>query len=98
MARLSGLPASIRVRLAIAQPFIIFCLFVISCFAFSGKARAQQDNSAMPAEEIIQILQQNPDLLAEAKTQIVSTLGDRGYAVTQSDITDDRLFSEIRSD
>ncbi|HEY6972403.1 MAG TPA: SLBB domain-containing protein [Candidatus Angelobacter sp.] len=52
----------------------------------------------MAAEEIIQILQQNPDLLAEAKTQIVSTLRDRGYAVTQSDITDDRLFSEIRSD
>src|SRR6185312_13701583 len=45
-----------------------------------------------------QILQDNPDLLANAKSQIVEQLQDRGNAVTERDITDDRLFSEIRSD
>jgi len=52
----------------------------------------------LPAEQIIQILQQNPDVLADAKAQIVTSLRDRGYSVTQADITDDRLFSQIRSD
>ena len=58
----------------------------------------QEDPNPLPAEQIIQILQQNPDVLADAKAQIVTTLRDRGYAVTQADITDDRLFSQIRSD
>jgi protein involved in polysaccharide export with SLBB domain len=59
---------------------------------------AQDDSGVMPADQIIQILQENPDVLADAKAQIVRELRDRGYAVTESEITDDRLFSEIRSD
>jgi protein involved in polysaccharide export with SLBB domain len=50
------------------------------------------------ADEIIEILQQNPDILAEAKAEIVAQLRDRGYPVTERSITDERLFSEIRSD
>src|SRR5262245_49168311 len=60
-------------------------------------AQSPQDED-LPADDIIEILQQNPDLLAEAKAEIVAQLRDRGYPVTDRSITDDRLFSEIRSD
>ena len=77
----------------------LWCVAVFSCLLFAGTACAQQaDPNPLPADDIIQILQQNPELLADAKAQIVTTLRDRGYAVTQADVTDDRLFSEIRSD
>ena len=93
MRRLSGLVPSIRVLHS------LWCVCLLACLLFAGIANAQQDDSgALPAEQIIQILQQNPDLLAEAKDQIVTSMRDRGYPVTQADITDDRLFSEIRSD
>jgi protein involved in polysaccharide export with SLBB domain len=56
------------------------------------------DNGPLSADEIIQILQDNPDLLAEAKAEIVSKAEERGYTITEAEITDDRLFSQIRSD
>src|SRR5689334_7542583 len=56
-----------------------------------------QPSSELSADEIIQILQENPDLLADAKSQIASQLQDRGYSVTEKDITDEKLFSQIRS-
>jgi protein involved in polysaccharide export with SLBB domain len=62
----------------------------------TGKSFAQ--DSDLSAEEIIQILQENPDVLAEAKAEIVNQLRDRGYNVSEGDITDDRLFGQIRSD
>jgi protein involved in polysaccharide export with SLBB domain len=62
-----------------------------------AQAQAAQEED-LPADEIIAILQQNPDLLAEAKAEIVAQLRDRGYPVNERTITDDRLFSEIRSD
>src|ERR1700753_4164859 len=52
----------------------------------------------LTADQIIQILQENPDVLAAAKTEIVNQLRDRGYNVSDQDITDDRLFGQIRSD
>src|SRR5215472_14536011 len=62
-----------------------------------GLAQSAQGED-LSADEIIEILQQNPDVLAEAKAEIVAQLRDRGYPVTDRSITDDRLFSEIRSD
>ncbi|HEV2991782.1 MAG TPA: hypothetical protein VG759_25325, partial [Candidatus Angelobacter sp.] len=56
------------------------------------------DNGPLSADEIIQILQDNPDLLAEAKAEIVSKAEERGYTITEAEITDDRLFSQIRGD
>jgi len=61
------------------------------------QAQAPQD-SEISAEEIIAVLQDDPQLLADAKAQIVSALRDRGYAVTEREITDDRLFGQIRTD
>jgi protein involved in polysaccharide export with SLBB domain len=79
-----------RVRLGFLLALVVFCIVL------TGKSFAQ--DADLSAEEIIQILQQNPDVLAEAKAEIVSQLRDRGYNVSESDITDDRLFSQIRSD
>jgi len=79
-----------RLRLMFILALAVFTLI------FSGRARAQQ--TELSAEEIIRILQDNPDVLAEAKQEIVTQLRDRGYNVSINDITDDRLFSQIRSD
>src|ERR1041385_1382718 len=77
-------------RLGFLFALVVFCIVV------SGKLFAQ--DSDLSANEIIQILQENPDVLAEAKAEIVSQLRDRGYNVSERDITDDRLFNQIRSD
>lgn len=58
----------------------------------------QQQGADLPAEEIIQILQDDPQLLADAKTQIVNELRNRGYSVSEREVTDDRLFGQIRAD
>lgn len=77
----------------------ICLLLALSFLALSRFSQAQQQQDQdLSADEIIQILQQNPDLLAEAKTEIAQQLQDRGYPVTVREITDDRLFTEIRSD
>jgi protein involved in polysaccharide export with SLBB domain len=90
MRRISTFRARLRV-FAVA--------LALSCGLLAGSGIAQQDDSQpLPANQIIQILQQNPDLRDDAKTQVVNVLHDRGYMVTLADITDDRLFSEIRSD
>jgi protein involved in polysaccharide export with SLBB domain len=81
-------------------PQLALCGLVVLCavFALASFAQTQDDSGPLPADQIIQILQQNPEVLADAKTQIASELRNRGYAVNESQITDDRLFSEIRSD
>ncbi len=67
-----------------------------------SQPQAQQQEPApaadFTADQIIEILQSDPQLLSEAKTQIVNQLRQRGYAVTESDVTDERLFSQIQSD
>ncbi len=78
-----------RVRLVLLLALVVFS------FAFTGRLFAQ--DAGLSADEIIQILQDNPDVLANAKAEIVSQLRDRGYNVSEKDITDDRLFGQIRS-
>src|SRR5437660_3744837 len=48
----------------------------------------QADTGPLPADQIIEILQANPELLSDAKAEIVRRLRDRGYAVTESAGTD----------
>src|SRR4029077_5723555 len=79
-----------RVRLVFLLALAAFSVI------FAGISFAQDTD--LSAEEIIQILQENPDVLADAKTEIVAQLRDRGYNVSEKDITDERLFSQIRSD
>src|SRR6266566_3539139 len=66
--------------------------------SFAQQAQPAQQDTDLSADDIIQILQDDPALLADAKSQIVAQLRDRGYAVTEKEITNERLFSEIRSD
>src|SRR5579859_3764806 len=77
--------------------FIFILALAALTLVLTGTLVAQQETE-LSAEEIIQILQENPDVMAEAKADIVAQLRDRGYNVSQGDITDDRLFSQIRSD
>ena len=76
--------------------FVCLLALVISCIVLTGKSFAQ--DAELSADEIIQILQENPDVLADAKAEIVNQLRDRGYNVSEQDITDERLFGQIRSD
>src|SRR5437764_9051639 len=64
----------------------------------SQQEQPPADTGPLSADEIIQILQDNPDLLSEAKAQIVSKAQERGYTITEAEITDERLFSQIRDD
>src|SRR5262245_5557508 len=76
---------------------LLAALSLLAVPSILAQSAAVQDED-LPADDIIEILQQNPELLAEAKAQIVAQLRDRGYPVTDRSITDDRLFAEIRSD
>src|SRR5947209_198207 len=73
---------------------LVFLLFVV----LGPFAVAQNQEADLPADTIIEILQSNPDLLEDAKSEIVDQLRARGYSVSEKDITDDRLFGQIRSD
>jgi protein involved in polysaccharide export with SLBB domain len=76
----------------------LFFLLALVVFGVAAGGKSFAQETELSAEEIIQILQDNPDVLAEAKTEIVAQLRDRGYNVSAQDITDDRLFSQIRTD
>src|SRR5258708_16982975 len=58
----------------------------------------QPQDDSLSADQVIEILQNNPEVLAEAKKEIVAGLRDRGYSVTEADITHDRLFAPIHGD
>src|SRR5947208_5453585 len=64
----------------------------------SQQEQPPADTGPLSADEIIQILQDNPDLLSEAKAQIVSKAQERGYTITEAEITEQRLFSQLRDD
>ena len=49
----------------------------------------------LPADQIIQILQQNPDLLMEVKSQVADHLQQQGTQVQASDISDEMLYSQV---
>ena len=55
---------------------------VVFCIVLTGKSFAQ--DADLSSDEIIQILQENPDVLAEAKAEIIDQLRDRGYNVSES--------------
>jgi protein involved in polysaccharide export with SLBB domain len=51
----------------------------------------------LPADEIIQILEQNPDLLMEVKSQIADYLQQQGTQVNANDITDEMVYNQIQT-
>lgn len=50
---------------------------------------------AVPADQLIQILQQNPDLLMEVKSQVADRLQQQGTQIQATDITDEMLYNQI---
>src|SRR5579884_1275661 len=76
----------------------IFLLLALALFTLFEARKSLAQDEGLSAEEIIQILQDSPDVLADAKQQIVAQLRDRGYNVSVQDITDERLFNQIQSD
>ncbi|ADV83389.1 polysaccharide export protein [Terriglobus saanensis SP1PR4] len=49
----------------------------------------------LPADQIIQILQQNPDLTMEVKSQVADRMQQQGMQVEASNITDEMLYNQI---
>src|SRR5882757_2459868 len=84
-----------RVFLRKNLPLLIAVLCAMSCIS---AGQQELDSNPLPAAQIIRILQANPELLSDAKTQIQNAARDSGYPVNQSDITDDRVFSKVRTD
>ena len=73
--------------------------------ADSGNTGSDRSGSASPSiltgpvalssEQIIHILQQNPDLVVELKSQVADRLQQQGTQIDVNDISDQMLYSEI---
>jgi protein involved in polysaccharide export with SLBB domain len=53
--------------------------------------------AALSAEQIIGILEQNPDLATELKSQLADRMGQQGVEIDPNDISDQTLYSQIES-
>ena len=63
----------------------------------SAGAGAVAQQGSMSSSQIISILQQNPDLLAEFKSEYASRLQQQGIQLDPNDISDQALFNQIAS-
>jgi protein involved in polysaccharide export with SLBB domain len=63
-----------------------------SSFLGSG---GQTRMTALSSDQIISILEQNPDLLTELKSQIADQMAEQGDQVDASDISDATLYNQI---
>jgi protein involved in polysaccharide export with SLBB domain len=55
----------------------------------------QLSTRSLSAEQIIPILEQNPDLTADLKSQLADRLEQQGFAIDENDITDQMLYHQI---
>ena len=56
------------------------------------------EGPALPADRLIEILRQQPELLDNLKTAAAQRMQDQGLAVRESEITDDAVFDRIERD
>jgi protein involved in polysaccharide export with SLBB domain len=63
-----------------------------------GTALPGTTTDALPADRIIEILAQTPQLLDTVKTMAAQRSQDQGRPVSESEITDDALFNRIEQD
>ncbi|MFI5110434.1 MAG: SLBB domain-containing protein [Terriglobales bacterium] len=56
------------------------------------------ESDALPAERIIEILNQKPELLDRVKAAALQRMQDEGRAAPETELTDDALFSRIEQD
>ena len=50
---------------------------------------------ALSAERILRLLQDNPDLVVELKSQMADRMSEQGMQIDENDISDQMLFSQI---
>jgi len=62
----------------------------------SGEPETESDT--LPAERIIEILNQKPELLDRVKAAALQRMQDEGRAAPETELTDDALFSRIEQD
>src|SRR5579859_7021615 len=67
------------------------------CISLTGIVRAQDQTDSLSADEIIQILQDNPQVLADSKAEIAQKAADRGYPISEDQISDQQVFDQISS-
>jgi protein involved in polysaccharide export with SLBB domain len=56
------------------------------------------EGTALPADRIIEILREQPEMLESVKTAAAQRMQDQGRVVSESEITDDVLFERIERD
>jgi protein involved in polysaccharide export with SLBB domain len=61
----------------------------------SGNSSSSQVPSTLSPDQIIQILQQNPDLVVELKSQVADHLQQQGTQIDANDISDEMLYNQI---
>ena len=63
----------------------------------SGDAPNLSPSGALSADQIVAILEQDPDLLMELKSQLADRLQQQGVQIDATDITDQMVYSQIAS-
>ena len=58
----------------------------------------QTQTVALPSDQIITILDQNPDLLDELKSQLADLMAQQGMQIDSNDISDQALYNQIATD
>ena len=61
----------------------------------SGSSSSLQVPTTLSSDQIIQILQQNPDLVVELKSQVAGRLQQQGTQIDANDISDEMLYNQI---
>ena len=65
--------------------------------AFQSGSSAQAPQATLSSDQIIEILQGNPDLLMELKSQLADRMQQQGVQIDPNDISDQTLFRQISS-
>jgi protein involved in polysaccharide export with SLBB domain len=69
----------------------------MSTDSISSMGAGPASNTSLSSDQIISILQQNPDLVLELKSQAVDRLQEQGKQVDVSSISDQMLYDQISS-
>lgn len=65
--------------------------------SISAHGGVSTSSFGLSSDQIIQILQQNPDLVLELKSQVADRLQEQGKQIDANEITDDMLYEQIGS-
>jgi protein involved in polysaccharide export with SLBB domain len=63
----------------------------------SSNSSNSSASAALSADQIIRILQQNPELVVELKSQLAERLQEQGTQIDAADISDEMLYGQIQA-